>query len=99
MTQLTADLAQAKTPQKDTLQDELELAQSQLDLDKDELEEANEDLVAAGGNPQLRIEAMVQEHDAQVKTRGRHWRCGRRICRIRRGNRAAWLAACSFATG
>jgi small-conductance mechanosensitive channel len=67
--QLTADLAQAKTAQKDELQDELELAKSQLDLDDDELEEANEDLVAAGGNPQKRIEAMVQEHDAQVKTR------------------------------
>ncbi|MEA3107781.1 MAG: hypothetical protein QOI88_2386 [Gammaproteobacteria bacterium] len=69
VTQLTADLAQAKISQKDTLQDELDLAQSQLDLDKDELEEADQDLVAAGGNPQQRIEAMVQEHDAQVKAR------------------------------
>jgi len=67
--QLTADIAQAKPSQKDALQDELELAQSQLDLDKDELEEAGQDLVAAGGNPQQRIEAMVQEHDAQEKAR------------------------------
>ena len=69
VTQLTAALAAAPASQKDSLQDELELAQSQLDLDKDELEEANQDLVAAGGNPQQRIEAMVQEHDAQVKAR------------------------------
>jgi small-conductance mechanosensitive channel len=67
--QLTADLAQAKPSQKDALQDELDLAKSQLDLDKDEVEESDQDLVAAGGNPQQRIEAMVQEHDAQVKAR------------------------------
>lgn len=69
VTQLTASVAQATAAQKDTLQDALELAQSQLDLDKDELEEASQDLVAAGGDPQQRIETLVQEHDAQVKTR------------------------------
>jgi Mechanosensitive ion channel len=67
VTDLTAALAQAKQTQKDALQDELDLAQSQLDLDKDELEEANQELVEAGGNPQKRIEALQQEHDAQVK--------------------------------
>ncbi len=69
VTELTSALAQAKQTQKDALQDELDLAQSQLDLDKDELEEANQDLVDAGGNPQKRIEALEQEHDAQVKAR------------------------------
>ncbi|MEA3198052.1 MAG: hypothetical protein QOF32_2104, partial [Gammaproteobacteria bacterium] len=69
VTELTRALAQAKEAQKDVLQDELDLAQSQLDLDKDELEEANQDLVEAGGNLQKRIEAMEQEHDAQVKAR------------------------------
>ena len=69
VSQLTAELPQAKPPQKDALQDELDLAQSQLDLDKDEVEEAAQDLLAAGGNPQQRIETMVQEHDAQVKAR------------------------------
>ena len=69
VTQLTQNLAQAKGAQKDSRQDELELAQSQLDLDQDETEEAEQDLLAAGGNPQQRIEAMVQEHDAQVKAR------------------------------
>jgi small-conductance mechanosensitive channel len=33
------------------------------------LEEANQDLVEAGGNLQQRIEALEQEHDAQVKAR------------------------------
>jgi len=69
VTELTRALALAKEAQKDALQDELDLAQSQLDLDKDELEEANQDLVDAGGNLQQRIEAMEQEHDAQVKAR------------------------------
>jgi Mechanosensitive ion channel len=67
VTELTAVLAQAKSAQKDSLQDELDLAQSQLELDKDELDEANQDLVDAGGNPRQQIEAMVQEHDAQTK--------------------------------
>ena len=69
VTELTAALGNAKESQKDALQDELDLAQSQLDLDKDELEEANQDLVEAGGNPQKQIEALEQEHDAQVKAR------------------------------
>jgi small-conductance mechanosensitive channel len=68
---LTNQLAQAKTAQKDVLQDELDLAQSQLGLDKDELDEANQDLVDAGGNPRQRIETLVQEHAAQVKAQTR----------------------------
>jgi small-conductance mechanosensitive channel len=67
--QLTDALAHGNATQKDALQDELELGLAQLDLDKDEVEEANQDLVAAGGNPQQRLEAMIQEHDAQVKAR------------------------------
>jgi small-conductance mechanosensitive channel len=67
--ELTGALAHAKEAQKDALQDELDLASSQRDLDKDELEEANQDLIDAGGNPQKQIEALEQEHDAQVKAR------------------------------
>ena len=69
VSELTGALAQAKEAQKDAVQDELDLASSQLDLDKDELDEANQDLVDAGGNVQKRIEALEQEHDAQVKAR------------------------------
>jgi small-conductance mechanosensitive channel len=64
---LTAKLAQAKDAQKTAVQDELDLAQSQLALDKDELDGANQDLLNAGGNPQQQIEVMVQEHEAQTK--------------------------------
>jgi small-conductance mechanosensitive channel len=69
VTEFTGALAHANEAQKDALQDELDLASSQLDLDKDELEEANQELVDAGGNPQKQIEALEQEHDAQVKAR------------------------------
>ena len=50
---LTLKLAQAKIAQKKALQDELD--------------EANQDLVDAGGNPRQQIETMVQEHEAQAK--------------------------------
>ncbi|MDB6099200.1 MAG: LigA, partial [Gammaproteobacteria bacterium] len=66
---LTAALAQAKADQKDKIQDQLDLAQSQSELDKDELEEANQDLVDAGGNPRKQIETMVQQHEVQTKAR------------------------------
>jgi len=65
---LTTAVAQAKPDQKDKIQDQLDLAQSQLELDKDELDEANQNLVEAGGDPHQQIEAMVQEHAAEVKT-------------------------------
>lgn len=65
--QLTSALSQAKDPQKASVQDELDVAQSQLDLDKDELDEANQDLVDVGGNPRRQIESMVQEHEALSK--------------------------------
>jgi small-conductance mechanosensitive channel len=67
VTDLTAAISQAKDAQKGALQDELDLAQSQAELDKDELDAANQDLVDAGGNPRQQIEAIVQEHDAQTK--------------------------------
>ena len=94
VTELTGSLAQAKTAQKDALQDELDLAQSQLDLYKDELEEANQDLVEAGGNPQKQIEALEQEHDAQVKARtaaARGCTCCRRTTRIKLSRFVDWL--------
>jgi len=69
VTRLTDALAQAKETEKDALQDDLDLAQSQLELDKDELDEASQDMLEAGGNPQKRIEAMQQDHEAEVKAR------------------------------
>jgi small-conductance mechanosensitive channel len=66
---LQNQLAQAKPAQKEALQDELDLALSQAELDKDELDEANQDLIDAGGNPRQRIDALLQAHEQQAKVR------------------------------
>ena len=60
--QLTASLAKAADAQKGPLQDRLDLAQSQLELDKDEVAAANHDLLQAGGNVHQRIQKMMQDH-------------------------------------
>ena len=67
--QLTAVVGQARGPEKTSLQDELDLAQSQLDLDRDEVEEANQDLLEAGGNLHQRIQTTIQEHAAAQHNR------------------------------
>jgi len=64
---LTAKLGTASAEDREKLQDELDLAKSQIDLDQYELEEANQDLEDAGGNLRRRIEAAMQEHDAIEK--------------------------------
>jgi small-conductance mechanosensitive channel len=61
---LTAALAAAKDADKPSIQDRLELAQSEAELNQDEVQQANEDLLQAGGNAHQRIQMMQQEHDA-----------------------------------
>jgi small-conductance mechanosensitive channel len=69
VTRLTAALASARVDQRNVLQDQLDLAQAQLDLDRDEVAEANEDLLDAGGNQHQRIETLMQEHAASTQAR------------------------------
>ncbi len=66
---LTTTLAQSSDADKSALQDRLALAQSQADLDRDEVAQANADLLEAGGNLHQRIEAMMQEHSAAERGR------------------------------
>jgi small-conductance mechanosensitive channel len=61
---LAAADAKASNAQKDALDDDLELAKSQQELDGDEVEDARQDLIRAGGNPQERIQQMVDQHEA-----------------------------------
>ena len=61
---LTAELAHAADADKPALQDRLDLAQSQADLEQDEVQEANDELLRAGGNVHQRIQMMLQEHEA-----------------------------------
>jgi len=62
--QLTAAEAKAAGAQKDALDDRLDLAKAQMELSQDEVDDARQDLIRAGGDPQGRIQAMVQEHEA-----------------------------------
>ncbi len=64
--QLTAADAKATADRKDALDDALELAKAQQELDQDEVDDAKQDLIRAGGDPQDRIQAMVKEHEASA---------------------------------
>ncbi len=62
--QLTAAEDKATGSRKDALDDQLDLAKAQLELDQDEVDDAKQDLIGAGGDPQGRIQTMVEEHEA-----------------------------------
>jgi len=62
--QLTRKVAAAPEAKKDNLQDQLDVAQAQLELDHDELDDAAEDLERAGGDPQAKIRQLQKEHEA-----------------------------------
>src|SRR5262249_46627003 len=64
VTRLTAAEGVANGPQKDALDDQLDLAKAQLELCQDEVDDAKQDLIRAGGDARGRIQAMVQEHEA-----------------------------------
>src|SRR6202035_3219302 len=61
---LTRKLASAPESQKENLQDQIEVAKAQADLDQDELDDASEDLEQAGGDPQSKLKRLKAEHDA-----------------------------------
>jgi small-conductance mechanosensitive channel len=61
---LTEAESKAEGEKKVSANDELEIAKAQLELDADEVEDAKQDLMRSGGDPQGRIQAMVQEHEA-----------------------------------
>jgi len=61
---LTRKLAAAPEAQKDNLQDQIDVAKAQMDLDQDELDDAAEDLEQAGGDPQSKIKRLQEEHEA-----------------------------------
>jgi small-conductance mechanosensitive channel len=47
--------------------DALNLAQAQLDLDQDELDDAQQDLARQGGDKRARLQRLLQEHEASEK--------------------------------
>lgn len=68
VTQLTAAEAKAGPAQKDAIDNQLALAKATLELRQDQVDDAKEDLIRAGGDPQDRIQRMVDEHDAASKS-------------------------------
>ena len=62
--QLTRQLAKAGGQAKDSLEDQLDVLKGQSELDQDELDDANEDLLRAGGNPLGKLQRLLQQHDA-----------------------------------
>jgi len=61
---LTRQLAGASETAKDDLQDQIDVAKAQLELDQDEFDDAKQDLLREGGNPQGKIQQLLQEHEA-----------------------------------
>jgi small-conductance mechanosensitive channel len=61
---LTQQLAAARASDRAALSQQLELAKARLELSQDELDDAKEDLARAGGDPESRIQRMVDEHNA-----------------------------------
>ena len=65
--ELTRKSATAPESQKENLQDQLEVAKGQLELDQYEVDDAAEDLARAGADPGARIRQLKAEHDASDK--------------------------------
>ncbi|HYL64644.1 MAG TPA: mechanosensitive ion channel domain-containing protein [Candidatus Methylomirabilis sp.] len=61
---LTDEAAKATGATKDALDGQLILAQAHQEEHQDEVDDAKEDLARAGGDPQSRIAALMEEHKA-----------------------------------
>jgi small-conductance mechanosensitive channel len=62
--QLTAEVAKASGSRKNALNDRLDEVKAQLESDEDEVDDAKQDLIQAGGDAKGRAEQIGQEHDA-----------------------------------
>ncbi len=61
---LSRRFTSATESQKDNLQDQIDVAKAQLELDQDELDDATEDLEQAGGDPESKIKRLQADHEA-----------------------------------
>lgn len=62
--QLTRQMATAKEADKDRLEDQVEVAKAELELEQDELDQASEELDHLGGDLQGRIRRLRAAHNA-----------------------------------
>ncbi len=61
---LTKQLSSAPDKQKDSIQDQIDVAKAQLELDQDEQDDAKEDIQRAGADPQAKIQKLLNSHEA-----------------------------------
>src|SRR5271167_4966917 len=61
--QLSEQLAKATVAKKDSLEADLIQAEADTELDQDEVDDAKQDLIRAGGDSTDRIEALKKEHE------------------------------------
>lgn len=64
VTQLTSAVAKATAAEADRLDNELQQAKAQMELDQDDVDNAKQELALAGGDTQGKIEALMREHEA-----------------------------------
>jgi small-conductance mechanosensitive channel len=62
--QLNQQIPKARLDQKDTLQQQLNLVQAQLEFDQDDLADAREDLIRAGGDKYASVQRLKDQHEA-----------------------------------
>ncbi|HVB34236.1 MAG TPA: mechanosensitive ion channel domain-containing protein [Patescibacteria group bacterium] len=60
---LTVRASRARGLAQTTIQSQLELAQAQMELDRDELADAQRDLMREGGGQQAGLQEMLEEHE------------------------------------
>jgi small-conductance mechanosensitive channel len=61
---LTAAFEKASAAKKDAVDDLLDVAKAQLELDQDEADDAKQDLIRSGGDMKGRIQSLIDEHEA-----------------------------------
>ncbi|HEV2182652.1 MAG TPA: hypothetical protein VGR39_03130, partial [Candidatus Acidoferrales bacterium] len=66
LARLTALVTKAPAGRKDALQQELTLEQAQESLDEDELGDAHQDFIRAGGDPRNKIQEALQQYEQSV---------------------------------
>src|SRR5580700_10781667 len=65
--QLNQQIAKAHANARDNLQQQHDLIEAQLELDQDELDDAHQDLIRAGGDKQASIQLLLDQHEASQK--------------------------------
>jgi small-conductance mechanosensitive channel len=65
---LSRQLTTATGSTKENIEDQSDVLKAQVELDQDELDDAKEDLQRAGGNPQGKIQHLMEEHESGHNT-------------------------------